>query len=86
MSQVRQISRWVALGGGLTYGYVHSCTLRNDAETKRINDKYAHQLTLIEEAKKKFAEKNSSGSTESFNFEDPNFDADKWFKHIESKY
>ncbi|KAJ1756239.1 hypothetical protein GGH19_003605 [Coemansia sp. RSA 1807] len=95
MSQVRQVSslfkiaRWGVLGVGLSYGFVHARTLHKDAQVKRIEDAYARKVALIEEAKKKFADlnaaKNGSGG-EQFNFEDPNFDADKWVKHLESKF
>ncbi|KAI8325304.1 hypothetical protein GQ54DRAFT_6175 [Martensiomyces pterosporus] len=84
---VAEIGRWAALGAGLSYGFVHARTLRNEASEKRIEADYAHKVALIEEAKKKYAEKNApKGGDVQFNFEDPNFDADKWFKHIESKF
>ncbi|KAJ1882591.1 hypothetical protein LPJ71_010117, partial [Coemansia sp. S17] len=49
---------------------------------------YSRKVALIEEAKKKYAESKSSntGSSEKFNFDDPSFDADKWAKHLESKF
>ncbi|KAJ1667334.1 hypothetical protein IW140_001933 [Coemansia sp. RSA 1813] len=94
-AQVRQVSslfkigRWAALGAGLSYGVLHARTLRKDAEIKRIDNEYARKVALIEEAKKKYAEKKAAesggGSGQSFNFEDPNFDFDKWAKHVESK-
>ncbi|KAJ2815943.1 hypothetical protein IWW50_006662 [Coemansia erecta] len=83
-----QIARWGVLAAGLSYGFVHARSLRNDANAKRIDDAYAHKVALIEEAKKKFAEaKAPNGSAgEQFNFDDPNFDADKWAKHIETNF
>ncbi|KAJ1828310.1 hypothetical protein LPJ56_001184, partial [Coemansia sp. RSA 2599] len=82
------IARWVALGGGLSYGYVHARTLRKEADVKRIEKEYERKVALIQEAKKKFAESKSTSdsSSEKFNFEDPNFDADKWFRHVEAKF
>ncbi|KAI9474567.1 hypothetical protein LPJ78_003977 [Coemansia sp. RSA 989] len=95
MSQVREVSslfkiaRWGVLGTGLTYGFIRNRSLRTDAEARKIEQAYARKVALIEEAKKKFAEKKAaeSGSSDTrFDFEDPNFDADKWFKHIETKF
>ncbi|KAJ2369996.1 hypothetical protein IW150_005016, partial [Coemansia sp. RSA 2607] len=82
------IGRWVALVGGLSYGYVHARTLRNEANAKRLDREYARKVALIEEAKKKYAESKASPSTgtQSFNFEDPNFDFDKWAKHVEKNF
>ncbi|KAJ2782185.1 hypothetical protein GGI15_002983 [Coemansia interrupta] len=87
VSSLYKIGRWVALAGGLSYGYVHAHTLRKEANVKRLDKEYARKVALIEEAKKKFAESKASPSTgaESFNFEDPNFDFDKWAKHLETK-
>ncbi|KAJ1903852.1 hypothetical protein LPJ81_002838 [Coemansia sp. IMI 209127] len=82
------IGRWAVLGAGLSYGYAHAHTLRKEADIKRIDNDYARKVALIEEAKKKYAEKvaaESGSSGQSFNFEDPNFDFDKWAKHVESK-
>ncbi|KAJ1834212.1 hypothetical protein IWW55_000656 [Coemansia sp. RSA 2706] len=96
MSQVRQVSslfkiaRWGVLGAGLSYGFVHARSLRNDANARRIEETYARKIALIEEAKRKFAEQKAaqsgSGDSAKFDFEDPNFDADKWFKHVEAKF
>ncbi|KAJ2548242.1 hypothetical protein EV175_004905, partial [Coemansia sp. RSA 1933] len=80
------IGRWAALGAGLSYGFIHARTLRKEAEVRRIDSEYARKIALIEEAKRKYAEKKAaeSGSGQSFNFDDPNFDFDQWAKHIES--
>ncbi|KAJ2455200.1 hypothetical protein EV183_000935 [Coemansia sp. RSA 2336] len=96
MSQVREVSslfkiaRWGVLGAGLSYGFIRNRSLRSDAEARKIEQAYARKVALIEEAKKKFAEKKAaesgSSNAEKFDFEDPNFDADKWFKHIETKF
>ncbi|KAJ1729798.1 hypothetical protein LPJ61_003352 [Coemansia biformis] len=94
-AQVRQVSslfkiaRWGALGVGLSYGFVRARTLRNEAAERRISQAYDRKVALIAEAKKKFAESKApqGGSAgETFDFEDPSFDADKWFKHVETKY
>ncbi|KAJ2858255.1 hypothetical protein J3B02_000390 [Coemansia erecta] len=88
VSSLFKIARWVALGGGLSYGYVHARTLRKEANERRIEKEYERKVALIQEAKKKYAESKSTpdSSSEKFNFDDPNFDADKWFKHFESKF
>ncbi|PIA18132.1 hypothetical protein COEREDRAFT_70838 [Coemansia reversa NRRL 1564] len=92
-TQVRQISslfkiaRWAVLGAGLSYGFLHGHSLHKQANTRRIDQEYARKVSLIEEAKRKFAEQKSAqsgGNTDKFDFEDPNFDADKWFKHLET--
>ncbi|KAJ1735069.1 hypothetical protein H4217_001413 [Coemansia sp. RSA 1939] len=95
-TQIRQVSslfkigRWAVLGAGLSYGWVHARTLRKEADVKRIDNEYARKVALIEEAKRKYAEQKAaesgSGSGQSFNFEDPSFDFEKWAKHVESKF
>ncbi|KAJ2726538.1 hypothetical protein GGI07_000480 [Coemansia sp. Benny D115] len=88
VSSLFKIGRWVALGGGLSYGYVHARTLRNEANVKRIEKEYERKVALIAEAKLKYAASKASpdNGSEKFNFDDPNFDADKWVKHLESKF
>ncbi|KAJ2851236.1 hypothetical protein IWW36_001257 [Coemansia brasiliensis] len=96
MSQVREVSslfkiaRWGVLGAGVSYGFLRNRSLRSDAEARRIDEAYARKVALIEEAKKKFAEKKAaesgSSTSQKFDFDDPNFDADKWFSHIETKF
>ncbi|KAI9506815.1 hypothetical protein GGI25_000152 [Coemansia spiralis] len=89
VSSLFKIGRWAALGAGLSYGYVHARSLSKDAEAKRIDNEYARKVALIEEAKRKYAEKKAaeSGNTgETFNFDDPSFDFDRWAKHFESKF
>ncbi|KAJ2002841.1 hypothetical protein GGI02_003755 [Coemansia sp. RSA 2322] len=89
VSSLFKIGRWSALAVGLSYGFLHARTLRNEASERRIEHEYARKVALIEEAKKKYAEskspKGESGS-EQFNFDDPSFDADKWAKHLEAKF
>ncbi|KAJ2715651.1 F1F0 ATP synthase subunit e, mitochondrial [Coemansia spiralis] len=89
VSSLFKIARWGVLGAGLSYGFVRARSLRSEAEERRISQAYDHKVVLIAEAKRKFAEKNappSSGTGETFDFEDPSFDADKWFKHVEAKF
>ncbi|KAJ2591654.1 hypothetical protein H4R99_006673, partial [Coemansia sp. RSA 1722] len=56
VSSLFKIARWVAVGGGLSYGYIHARTLRNEANQKRVEQEYERKVALIQEAKKKFAE------------------------------
>ncbi|KAJ2893052.1 hypothetical protein GGI21_004701 [Coemansia aciculifera] len=87
VSSLFKIGRWSALAIGLSYGFVHARTLRNEAHARHIDAEYSRKLALIEEAKKKYAESKTtpaSGAPSTFNFDDPNFDADKWIKHLES--
>ncbi|KAJ2604223.1 hypothetical protein EV177_006477 [Coemansia sp. RSA 1804] len=90
LSLFSAIGRWAVLGAGLSYGWVHARTLRKEADVKRIDNEYARKVALIEEAKRKYAEQKAaesgSGSGQSFNFEDPSFDFEKWAKHVESKF
>ncbi|KAJ2254786.1 hypothetical protein GGI01_000241 [Coemansia sp. RSA 376] len=88
VSSLFKIGRWSALAVGLSYGFFHARTLRNEASARHIESEYSRKVALIEEAKKKYAESKSSntGSSEKFNFDDPSFDADKWAKHLESKF
>ncbi|KAJ2784892.1 hypothetical protein H4R18_000817 [Coemansia javaensis] len=94
-SQVRQvtslfkIARWGALGAGLSYGFLRARSLHSDAVERRIQEAYDHKVALIAEAKRQFSEKKAAESgagTDRFDFEDPAFDADKWLRHVESKY
>ncbi|KAJ2767829.1 F1F0 ATP synthase subunit e, mitochondrial [Coemansia nantahalensis] len=89
VSSLFKIARWGVLGAGLSYGFLRARSLRSEAEERRISQAYDRKVALIAEAKRKFAEMNappSTGAGETFNFEDPNFDADKWFKHVEATY
>ncbi|KAJ2059552.1 hypothetical protein GGI17_004320 [Coemansia sp. S146] len=89
VSSLFKIGRWSALAVGLSYGFFHARTLRNEASARHIESEYSRKVALIEEAKKKYAESKSSNtgsSSEKFNFDDPNFDTDKWAKHLESKF
>ncbi|KAJ1884776.1 hypothetical protein LPJ66_010444 [Kickxella alabastrina] len=89
VSSLFKIGRWAALGAGLSYGYVHARSLKKDADVRHIEHEYERKVALIEEARKKFAESKATpdnGSGAKFNFDDPNFDADKWAKHLESKF
>ncbi|KAJ2560429.1 hypothetical protein GGF44_004026 [Coemansia sp. RSA 1694] len=88
VSSLFKIGRWSALAVGLSYGFFHARTLRNEASARHIDSEYSRKVALIEEAKKKYAESKSSptaGAGQTFNFDDPNFDADKWVKHLESQ-
>ncbi|PVU88628.1 hypothetical protein BB559_004472 [Furculomyces boomerangus] len=79
------ISRYSVLGFGIVYGLYHSRTLKAKAEYKKAMEKYDEKLHLIEQAKLAWAKKEAkpeSVSSGSVNFEDPNFDAEAWFKTL----
>ncbi|KAJ2159490.1 F1F0 ATP synthase subunit e, mitochondrial [Coemansia sp. RSA 552] len=89
VSSLFKIARWVVLGAGVSYGFVHGRSLHSIAVEKRVDQAYARKVALIEEAKKKFAEQKaaqSGGSGEKFDFSDPSFDFDRWAKHAEAKF
>ncbi|KAJ2491640.1 hypothetical protein IWW37_002090 [Coemansia sp. RSA 2050] len=86
VSSLFKIGRWSALAFGLSYGFFHARTLRNEAAARHTESEYARKVALIEEAKKKYAASQPSDGSVKFNFDDPNFDADKWAKHLESQF
>ncbi|OLY78230.1 ATP synthase subunit e, mitochondrial [Smittium mucronatum] len=83
VSSLFQITRFAVLGFGVVYGAVHARTLKNKAEEHDHQVAYDYKLRLIKEAKEAWVKKNTPVSSGTYDFEDPNFDAESWAASLE---
>ncbi|KAF8336938.1 ATP synthase E chain-domain-containing protein, partial [Cantharellus anzutake] len=69
------VARYTALIGGIFYGIAHRRTLQAKANEKAIEHELHRRETLLEQARKAWAEKSTSKNSDLItNPEDPKFD------------
>ncbi|KAF7725827.1 hypothetical protein EC973_009251 [Apophysomyces ossiformis] len=87
---VVNVGRWSALAFGLVYGYTHNASLQKQEQQKKQQLEYHRKEKLIEEAraayvKHKLAPTAASATTETLDFESPDFDFEKFIAQVEAE-
>ncbi|PVU86517.1 hypothetical protein BB561_004857 [Smittium simulii] len=84
VSPLYLLTRYAAIGLGVSYGFLHARTLRDRAAHHRLEDEYNNKVELISKAKEAFEEskrpKTLGGPVD---FENPNFDFEAWARTLE---